>query len=42
MNEIEPRRSNPAVFPQICSICYVVVAISIMEIATMMEIFTTT
>jgi len=34
MNEIEPRRSNPAVFPKIRNICYVVVAISIMEIAT--------
>ena len=34
MNEIEPRRSNPAVFPQIRNICYVVWAISIMEIAT--------
>jgi len=34
MNEMEPRRSNPAVFPKIRSICYVVVAISIVEIAT--------
>jgi len=34
MKEIEPRRSNPAVFPKIRNICYVVVAISIMEIAT--------
>jgi len=34
MNVIEPRRSNPAVFPKIRNICYVVVAISIMEIAT--------
>jgi len=34
MNEIEPRRSNPAVFPKSRIICYVVVAISIMEIAT--------
>ena len=34
MIEIEPRRSNPAVFPKIRNICYVVVAISIMEIAT--------
>jgi len=34
MNETEPTRSNPAVFPKIRNICYVVVAISIMEIAT--------
>jgi len=34
MNEIEPRRFNPAVFPKIRNICYVVVAISIMKIAT--------
>ena len=34
MNEIEPRRSNPAVFPKIRNICYVVVSISFMEIAT--------
>jgi len=34
MNEIEPRRSNLAVFPKIRNICYVVVAISIIEIAT--------
>ena len=34
MNEIEPTQSNPAVFPKIRNICYVVVAISIMEIAT--------
>ena len=34
MNEIEPRRSNPAVCPQIRNICYVVLAISIIQIAT--------
>jgi len=34
MNQIELRRSNLAVFPKIRSIFYVVVAISIMEIAT--------
>ena len=34
MKEIELRRLNPAVFPKIRKISYVVVAISIMEIAT--------
>ena len=34
MNEIEASRSNPAVFQKLRKICYVVVAISIMEIAT--------
>ena len=34
MNEIKLRRSNPAVFRKIRNICYVVAAISIMEIAT--------
>jgi len=34
MKETEPTRSNPAVFPKNRNICYVVVAIYIMEFAS--------